>query len=175
MTTNNLVFSVDNDDLNQFLANLKTELEDHRASINENTDEINQNFAYLQSLNQKIDKLTQRVDEICLFLKSSNAKFSDEKEYKITPLTKKEKAVFSTMYAFLAEGKDVTYRALAVDLCLPETLISGYVTTLIEKGIPINKKRHNKAVHLSLDRCFVEKQAKENIVGVNTLLTHWIQ
>ena len=153
------------------LDNIRAELDDHLISINENTDEINQNFAYMEALNHKIDILAQRLDELSLLLKNPKR---DIKTFKLAPLTKKEKAVFSALYKLLIDGKDITYRAISRELCMPESLVSAYVTNLMEKGVPVLKRRCGKTILLSLERSFQEEQAKKNIVGVNTLLTHWI-
>jgi len=157
------------------LASIRAELDDHLMTINENTDELNQNFASLEAVNNKIDRLAERVEQIALFLKNLNQPFSDEKKYHLSPLTKKEKVVFSALYSLLTGGKAVTYKALAKEVCMPESLVCSYITNLMEKGIPVLKRRSGKTVNLSLERAFQEKQAKENIVGVNTLLTHWVR
>ena len=76
------------------LVSMRAELDDHLMSINENTDELNQNFACFEVMNQKIDALAQRVDKLSLFLRGLNQPVIEEKKYELGPLTKKEKAVF---------------------------------------------------------------------------------
>lgn len=154
------------------LAKIRAELDEHLLSINENTDEVNQNFAYLEVMNHKIDFLAQRLDKMAMLLQDTPV--ADEKTYTLSRLTTKEKTVFSALYKLLTGGKDATYQAMSKELAMPQSLVSAYITNLMEKGVPIIKKRVGKHIELSLERGFQEEQAKKNIVGVNTLLTHWL-
>ena len=158
------------DVLRQVVEGFKDELDEHRDSINENSTEIESNFSYLCELDKKIEKLAERVDELCLFVKCSQEK----KEVKISPLTSREKEVFLAFYVLGELKPFVTYRELARKLCVNESLIAGYIANLVEKGIPIVKKYDDNIAYIKLEESFRQRQAKENVVGVNTLLSYWL-
>lgn len=155
----------------EVLEQVQEELEDHRQSINENTDELQSNYAYLASLENKIDKLHATVEELILIVKGKK----EEKKYDIKPLTKREKEVFQALY-ILGETKAwVSYRELARKLCTTDSLVAGFITNLVEKGVPIKKKHDSKKVFVQFEILFREKQAKNVVIGLNSLLSHWIQ
>lgn len=154
---------------------IKEQFEDHLESINENTNEIQSNFEYLCELDRKIDKLSERIDELTNLIKQRKGEKVEEKTFKLQPLTKKEKEVFYALYILTEQRRYATYREIAKRVSYSEDLVAAYITNLIEKGIPVVKKYSNKLAYLSLNPQFREIQAKENIVGVNTLLTHWMR
>jgi len=47
---------------------IKSEIDDHRQSINENTNEIQGNYEYLCKLDSKLDKLSQTVEQLSLVM-----------------------------------------------------------------------------------------------------------
>ena len=53
----------------QDLAQLKEEGTEHLAAINENTEEISANYEYLIEVEQKIDRLTARMDELQMMVR----------------------------------------------------------------------------------------------------------
>ncbi len=157
-------------EVSAFMQEVKEELDEHREAINNDTNEIQSNYEYLCELNQKIDKLTERLDSLNLLLNGSK----DNKEFKISPLTKREKEVFMALYTLGESINFVTYKELARKLCMTEGLVSNYITNIVEKGIPVLKKYCGGLVYLKLEVKFREKQAKENVVGINTLLSYWL-
>jgi hypothetical protein len=154
------------------LQSVKGQFEEHLDAINENTNEIQSNFEYLCMLDKKIDKLTEKMEEFTMLLKKEQGIV--DKEFKFLPLTKKEKDVFFALYVLCQEKEFVCYKDLSRHLCESEGLVSSYITNLVEKGIPIHKKYAGKVALLSLDQEFRQQQAKKNIVGLNTKLTHWM-
>ena len=155
------------------LGQLKDELEDHLVAINENTSEIQSNFEYLCEIDRKIEKLAERIDQLSLVL--SDGKDKSEKKFDIQKLTKKEKEIFMVVYRLTEENGEASYREIAKKLCVSASLVSAYVTSLIEKGIPIAKRYVGKTAKLTLDKSFRDQQAKKNIVGLNSLLSYWIK
>src|SRR3972149_3298837 len=80
---------------------IREEFQDHLEAINENTTEIQSNFAYLCEVDNKIAKLNDRIDDIYNVLSKMTGKkmkkmpcFDD-----IDPLTEMEKNVFLNIYA----------------------------------------------------------------------------
>ncbi|MBI2128961.1 HTH domain-containing protein [Candidatus Woesearchaeota archaeon] len=148
---------------------IKEEFEDHLESINDNTNEIQSNYEYICKFDSRLDKVEEKLEEFALFLKQlskENKEISKKIEFKITPLTEKEKEVFLALY-ILEEATPVSYKALAQKLAISEALVQNYTGNLIEKGIPIIKKYINNETFLKLNLDFRQLQTKENIVGIN--------
>ncbi|MBI4139542.1 winged helix-turn-helix domain-containing protein [Candidatus Woesearchaeota archaeon] len=159
----------------QELSALREELDDHRDAINENTSEIQSNHEFLCELDEKLNKLNEKVELLLSLFAKKVDESSSVKKFVVAPLTKREKELFVTLYALCENGNRVTYRALAERSGFSEPLISSYISSFIAKGIPLSKSYNDSVVVLSLDLAFREAQAKENIVGVNTLLSYWIR
>ncbi|MBS3176328.1 hypothetical protein J4457_03765 [Candidatus Woesearchaeota archaeon] len=151
---------------------LRTELDEHLEAINENTNEIQGNFEYLNELDKKVQRLSEKMDEIILLLKGTKEK----KSFDVKPLTKREKQVFQALYTILQECPEgVTYSLLSSKLSMSAGLTTNFVTNLIEKGVPVQKCYRNGVVYLLLDKDFADLQARENILGINSLLSAWIR
>lgn len=150
---------------------LREELDDHRDAINENTNEIQANFEHIRSVEEKLDKLQARLEELFLIV---TGRSSGQKEG-IKPLTRREQEVFQALYV-VGEGVPfVSYKQLARKLGISEALVSAFITQLIEKGVPVIKKYDNGVVFVQLEPKFRQRQAKEVIIGLNSSLTNWIQ
>ncbi len=157
-------------EVKSILASVKEQLEDHLSAINENTNEIQSNFEALCELNNKMEKLAERIDKIesCLFVAKQEPVFD------IKPLTKKEKELFLALYTLLETRPHATYEDIARKLCWTDALVASYVTMLIAKRVPIKKQFVNKKAILFLDSQFKQLQAKNNILGIDTRLTYWM-
>jgi len=139
---------------------VKEEFDDHRESINRNTNEIQANYEYLCQLDSKIEKLSERIDELSMFLQYDKP----EKHYEISGLTTREKEVFLVLYT---DGREMGYKEIARKTGLTENLVICYVANLMTKGVPILRKHKNNELVLILDPDFKEYQMKENIVGID--------
>jgi len=72
---------------------------------------------------------------------------------KFKRLTDQEILVFSTLYQLDEETGYTEYKSLAKKLNLTESSIRDYISRLIKKGIPVEKKRiNNKTIHLSVSK-----------------------
>lgn len=168
------------DDKNRFklqvlevLSNVKEELDDHLDTINEDTNEIQSNFEYVRELDQKIEKLNEKIDMIFNVLKQEKL-VPEEKKFSIKRLTKKEKDIFYAMFTLTESKSYVTYKDIAKALKFTESLVANYVANLIEKGIPVVKKYSNRIVYIAIEKEFRDIQSKENIVGITAPLSHWM-
>lgn len=165
-----LVENTASEAMQSVLEGIRDELDDHREAINENTNELQSNHEYIRSVEEKLDKLHARIEELFLLLGTTA-----EKKVAIQPLTKKEQEVFQALYV-VGEGVPyVSYRQLARKLGISENLISGFITNLVEKGVPILKKYDAGQAFVQLEQKFRQKQAKEVVIGLNSLLSHWLQ
>lgn len=136
---------------------MRVELDDHLTAINENTNELQSNYEYLCELDKKIEKLSQRLEEIQLHVST----FLPHKDYEIAPLTKPEKDLFVVLYG---SEKPLSYDELAANLSISENLAKSYVNILIEKGIPIILRFINSEPFVLLDPQFKELQAKNELI-----------
>ena len=153
---------------------VKEEFAEHLDCINENTNEIQANYECVCRIDAKLDKLSQRLEEVEMFL---HTRFHDpvlglrnESLSEQPRLTDNEQRVFLALYTLSEGGRSVTYNDLADKTGFSEQLISGYITNLIEKGVAIIKKYSAKTIYLSLDNSFREQQTKGNILGINTAI-----
>jgi biotin operon repressor len=165
-----LVENTASEAVQSILEGIREELDDHREAINENTNELQSNHEYIRSVDEKLDKLHARIEELFLLLGKST-----ETKVQIQPLTKKEQEVFQALY-LIGEGVPfVSYKQLARKLGSSEALISGFITNIVEKGVPVLKKYDSGQAFVQLEPKFRQKQAKEVVIGLNSLLSHWLQ
>ena len=144
---------------------IKEELEDHLETINQNTNEIQANYEYIQKLDQRIEKLNEKLEEVRMHLNIIEEDVSKAKEkFEETKLTIREQEVFLVLYT---ATDFLSYKDIAKRLGLTESLVSNYITDLIEKGIPLIKKYINKVPYIKLDSRFKQMQTKENILKID--------
>ena len=157
------------DELKETLKGIKAEFEEHLQAINENTNEIQSNYEYLCNIDGKLDKISERIDKIQLYLQSNSSfVFDSEKVFDVKPLTRTEKEIFIVIYALEDKNGVVSYIDIARKTGLQYILISNYITSMIEKGVPILKKYINNRPYLKLDQEFKTLQAKENVLMIDT-------
>ena len=80
-------------------------------------------------------------------------------------LSDKEKEVFLVLYT--ADQRVITYREIASGMRESEFLVRTYVTSLIQKGVPIKKKYINGVAYMELSERFKELQAKKNVLKIS--------
>ncbi|MBI2135575.1 hypothetical protein HYU06_00715 [Candidatus Woesearchaeota archaeon] len=149
---------------------INNELNEHLEVINENTSEIQANYGYISQLDSKITKLNERLDNIQLFLRGL-AKADDlikeaksETSYHIQHLTSKEKRLFLVLYT--NPNKAFSYKDLVEKLGLPENLVTEYISSMIEKGVPLIKTYLNGRSYYSIDKQFRDYQTKTNLLKI---------
>ena len=156
--------------------NIKEELDIHLDSINENTSEINANFDYLLKVERKVDKLSERIDELHMMMEEfigMPTKSSYKDQIIGITLNNREQEVFMTIYS-LINDEALSYSELARKLGLTISLVEKYVTGMIMKGVPIIKKYNDNLLLISLDEEFKNLQAKENILNINETIAQSI-
>ncbi|MBW2996440.1 winged helix-turn-helix transcriptional regulator [Candidatus Woesearchaeota archaeon] len=147
------------------VSEIHEEFEDHLESINENTAEIQSNYEFSCELDNKITKLNEKIDEIYSILsRLTGKKITKTAKYEdIDPLTTMEKNVFLNIYT---EQQPITYAELAKKINMPISLTRQYITNLLEKGIPIQKRYIKTRPYIYLDQKFKNLQAKKNILKI---------
>ena len=142
---------------------IKEELNDHRETLNQNTNEIQSNYELICRLESKIDKMEERLDELPLFVQQSKGQ-SDSDRFVVSSLTRKEQEVFMAIY-MCEQG--TSYYQIARKTGLTENLVVCYVTNLIAKGVPVIKKYLSSGVMVYLDEEFKRVQAQQNILKIS--------
>ena len=147
------------------ISEIHEEMEEHLETINENTSEIQSNYEHSTELDNKITKLNEKIDEIYNILgKLTGKKLTKIAKYEdIDPLTTMEKNVFLNIYT---EDQPITYAELAKKINMSISLTRQYLTNLLEKGIPIQKRYIKTRPYIYLDKKFKNLQAKKNILKI---------
>lgn len=147
---------------------IKNEFSEHLDAINGNTNEIQSNYEHLCLLERKMDKLSERVDQLCMSLQnllneSDMPLDTSDTQYEISELNEYEKELFMRIYC---QESPVTYDALAEMTGMSTALVQNYVKNLIVKGIPIVKRYISKKAYISLEQRFRSLQTRYNILGI---------
>ncbi|MDP7244838.1 MAG: hypothetical protein QF568_05830 [Flavobacteriales bacterium] len=156
-----------NFELKEALKTIKKELDGHLEAINENTGEIQTSYECVNEVNDKLEKLAERIETIEIFLQKYSNFTAIEKSFDIKPLTKTEQHVFLVIYALGGEKGLVSYADIIKKTALPGYVVSEYIARLIEKGIPLMKKYINNIPCIKLNPEFKRIQAKENILCID--------
>jgi len=122
----------------------------------------------MNSISEKLDKLTERLERVELFLQTNDNFLVEERSFDVKPLTTTEQQVFLVIYALEDERGLVSYPELGRKTGLPSHMISEYLARLVEKGIPIIKKYVNNMPFIKLNPDFKRLQAKENVLMIDT-------
>jgi len=155
-------------ELKETLKSIKKELNGHLDAINENTSEIQTSYGCMNEVNDKLEKLAERIESIEIFLQEHGNFNAVEKSFDIKPLTKTEQHVFLVIYALEDEKGLVSYADIIKKTGLPGYVVSEYIARLVEKGIPLLKKYLNNIPYIRLNPEFKRLQAKENILMIDT-------
>ena len=137
---------------------IRQALEEHLSAINENTTEIQALFDYIQEMEVKMEKLSQRLDALQL---TQNPIVS--KPF-ISPLNQAERKVFLVLYT---EEQALTYEEVAVKSGTHVAVVPETISTLGTKGVPLIRSFYNDQLFFKLDPQFKELQAKENLVNLS--------
>lgn len=155
---------------------VREEFTEHLEAINDNSRENQENYEHICEIENKIEKLNEKIDEISVYLSRSfnygNGNIKDLDSCVNIDLSSREKEIFLVLYTS-DETKPLYYSDLAAKLGISEHLAREYVLSMITKGIPINKVVKNSKVLLSLDSQFKQVQAKHNVLKLNSTLTRW--
>ncbi|MEK6900309.1 MAG: hypothetical protein AABX05_04245 [Nanoarchaeota archaeon] len=144
--------------MNKEFSAIRKMLEEHLTSINENTAEIQAMFDYLQELEIKVDKLSQRLDQAQLDMGLPNSRLN------IRPLNQVERKIFLVLYT---EESPLSYPEIAQKAEISVSIVPECISSLIQKGIPFRRSFFDGHLFLSLEPQFKELQAKENIINLS--------
>ncbi|MBI2141944.1 hypothetical protein HYU15_00455, partial [Candidatus Woesearchaeota archaeon] len=97
-------------ELNMALKGVREELDEHLDITNQTTEEVQANYEYLCRLDEKVDRLAERVEQIALMLRNSGIVVAEQQQEQFD-LSEKEKETFLVLYT--AGSKMVTYGDIA--------------------------------------------------------------
>jgi DNA-directed RNA polymerase specialized sigma subunit len=137
---------------------IRSALEEHLSAINENTSEIQALFDYLHEMDVKIEKISQRLDKIQINNSHTCIKQS------IQPLSQQEKKVFLTLYT---QESPLSFSDISKRSHLQTSVVCDCVSSLVRKGIPLQRSHFNNHMFIKIDPNFKELQAKENIINLS--------
>ena len=155
---------------------IKIEFDDQRDAINENTNEIQSNFEYISELDKKVEKISERIDDLHLYVtniaRALNLDSLDIEEKKFENmnirLTRHEKDVFSLIYFMCEQDVRPTLKSLSTRLGYTPEMTKNYLLELMDKGIPLSITKTDDDLIIDLDFHFRRVQAKKNIVGLDS-------
>ncbi len=147
-----------NSGVKQAFSKIKTEMDQHLDTINQNTNEIQACYEYLAELDAKLEKMNERLDEIQYRLEPSY------QELERVHLTPREQEVFLVMYAV---EDPITTADIARRLGLTIEMVEQYLTNISAQGVPVLKSFVNGKVYHSLDLKFKDLQARKNILQIS--------
>jgi len=114
---------------------------------------------------QKEPKITENSFDNALEMLESLDSIKKEIRLQFKRLTEQELLIFSTIYQIEEEQGYANYKLLAEKLNLTESSVRDYVGRLIQKGIPVEKKKvNNKQIQL-----FISQNLKK-ITPLSTIL-----
>lgn len=142
---------------------VKDEFSEHLETINQNTNEIQTHYEYLCELDSKIEKISQRMDEMQMFLEHQKQDIAQEVPK--PSLTETEQKVFMALYT--AEDSLLSYADLSLKLNLSEIMVRNYIHNLMQKNVPIIRNNDGEKILLSLDPEFKRLQATENVLKIS--------
>tara|TARA_Y100000310_G_scaffold243444_1_gene247927 strand:- start:3280 stop:3804 length:525 start_codon:yes stop_codon:yes gene_type:complete len=137
---------------------IKQNLSEHLSAINENTSEIQGVFDYVQEVDQKIEKVAARLDQLQLDQQREN------QQPIITPLNETERKVFLALYT---EEKPLNSFELSEKSKVPISIVRDILTMVVQKGIPVKRNFENNQTYYHIDPQFKEWQAKEGILNLS--------
>ena len=142
---------------------IKDELDEHLDTINQNTTEIQANYEYVFELENKIEKLNQRMEEMQLLIENgpnNNYKLN----HQVTKLTKREEEVFMLLYTDKEES--LTFPEISRKIGFTEEMVKNYINSMSSKGVPIIQKLLSGEAYISIDPSFKNLQIKENVLRI---------
>ena len=143
---------------------VKNELDDHLESINQNTSEIQAGQGLLAELEAKVNKLSERLDELELVLNPGKV---TRMNIKLTP---REQEVFMTLYL----GKALPPSQIAKLLGFTEDMVNMYIFNIISKGVPVHKELVDDVLVFSLDSEFKGLQARRNVLEIDPVIARQV-
>jgi hypothetical protein len=163
MTMKTTKSCIDMDKLKKAFDSIKDEFSEHLDAINGNTSEIRDTHEYVCELDSKIEKLTEKIDNISFFLNE----LKSQKDL-IVSLSPHEQKVFLVLYL---EHSPLPFFELVKRTQLPDAMVERILKSLVDNNIPVISQKIQGTELFALDPKFKEKQARENIIKIDEAVT----
>lgn len=148
-------------DVRMAFRKVQAEAEEHLDSINESTSEIQSIQETCSEFDCKIDKLSERIDEIYLILEKAGLIQKTRYDFiKQLVLTKNEDEIFSLL---IGSEDDLSFLDISHKTGLDQDSIKIILSSLVQKGVPIVQKFLNNSVYLNVQKEFKEAKEKDEI------------
>lgn len=144
---------------------VKAELTEHLDSINDNTLELQSHQQSIAQIEEKVDKLSERVERLLLL-------FEEQQKPKVQELHLREQEVFAILYA--APGH-LSLRDISHKTGLPTDMIEDLIDSLLAKGVRVDKKLQHDTLCVALTEDFRLLQTKTNVVSINEQILKQVQ
>jgi|FLOH01.1.fsa_nt_gi septal ring factor EnvC (AmiA/AmiB activator) len=144
----------------------KDELDMHLDSINQNTNEIQAAHEYAAELEGKIEKLTEKMDEMQMQLNPHL--YSNFESVK---LSKREQELF--MHLYMVEDR-VSVIDLARRTGLTLEMCQNFLGSLMSKGVPLIRQIVNSEMLVSLEYTFKDLQARKNLLKIDATVSQML-
>jgi hypothetical protein len=156
------------------LSTIRAEIDEQLTAINGNTNELEIQNSFICEIDNRINKVEEKIDGVCMLLKQilAKAKLSVE-------LSKDEQRAFLVMYT---HEKFMTSDLLSQKSLLTPAVVEEALSSMLDKGIPVEREILDGKVYFRLNKDFKLRQAKEQIIKIdpdvtgqyqNTLLQHF--
>ena len=152
------------DELKVAFSKIKEELDDHLDSINQNDTELRSLYEYMARLNDKVDKISQRMESMEYY---RGGNMTEKKEITTIILSREEEELLALLMSNTHKKSLTTYEIIADKMDISTVYSSNLVSSLLEKGIPVVKRFLNGNVLLELDKEFMQTQVQYNIVTLD--------
>ncbi len=145
-------------ELKNSINDVQEQFEDQLTAINENTDEIHYALDQIGELNDKIEKLSTRFDEIQLMLKE----MMNPEQIR---LSYDEQKVFLALYAFGDNGL-MNVDDIARKSTVYADSIKQHIFNMMTKGVKISCEKVEGIAYFKLDNRFRELQTRKGIIEI---------
>ena len=149
-----------------FVDQVRHELDDHLDAINQQQDDIDQNYSYLLDLTNKVKLLDEKLERMEQLL--GKIAGVAPKEVQKVSLTAREEDLFRVLYK---ADRGLTVDDLAYTLRKSESYVRHYLNELINKGVPVAKHVINRKAYYVLDSEFKELQTRHNVCNLEHATT----
>lgn len=152
-------FAVLNKRVHDEFVSIKEELDEHLLAVNENTKDIEQHDSILTVLDDKVEKLNLRMDTIQRMFRS----FIMQTRVRVD-LSMNEQKLFVLLVEF---GKYIPASYASEKIVLSFEDLEDCITSLCDKGIPVEKRVIGDKAYLKIDEDFRKLQQHEPIVHIS--------
>lgn len=145
----------------------RDEVDDHLQAINANTTEIDMQNNDICEMDNRLNKIEEKMGDIHFLLKQLVTK-----SHLSVELSKDEQRVFLILYTHDKFMKPI---GICDKAFLEQGVVEESLTSMADKGIPIEREILDGKVYFRMNSEFKLRQAKEQIIRIDTEVTSQYQ